>query len=263
MTWTTQPRSDLHGLAAIVAGAGPQVLLFHGVGLRAEAWGAQIDALSPVARVVAVDMPGHGHSPLRADLQMLADYTDAIAALLNQPTVVVGHSMGAMIALDLAARHPQHVIAVAALNGIYQRSPSASAAVQARAQALDGVTVQDPEPTLTRWFGSDAAPARTACATWLRAVDPAGYRAAYTVFAHTDGPSPTALENLHCPALFMTGAEEPNSTPAMSRAMAHRAPQGRAEVVAGAAHMMPMTHPGAVNAALSTLLHDTCPAERT
>ncbi|MFD2856780.1 alpha/beta fold hydrolase [Seohaeicola zhoushanensis] len=61
------------------------------------------------------------------------------------------------------------------------------------------------------------------------------------------------------PALFMTGEAEPNSTPAMSRAMAELAPQGQALVVPGAAHMLPMTHPDVVNAALLDLAADCLP----
>ncbi len=64
MTWTTRPRSDHATLSAITAGQGATVVFIHGVGLRAEAWGAQLDALSPHYRVVAVDMPGHGGSAL-------------------------------------------------------------------------------------------------------------------------------------------------------------------------------------------------------
>ena len=54
----------------------------------------------------------------------------------------------------------------------------------------------------------------------------------------------------------MTGELEPNSTPAMSRAMAKLVPNGRAQIVKGAAHMMPMTHAAEVNAALSTFLNE-------
>ena len=45
---------------------------------------------------------------------------------------------------------------------------------------------------------------------------------------------------LACPALFMTGGDEPNSTPEMSEGGWHGiAPHGRAVIVEGAAHMMP------------------------
>lgn len=254
MTWTTRPRSDLAGLGAITRGDGPLVVLIHGVGLRAEAWNAQIDALALDHRVVAVDMPGHGHSPALPDTPCLADFTDAIARVIDAPAVVIGHSMGTMIALDLATRHADKVLGVAALNAIFERSDAAAEAVQSRAAALDPAQIADPSAPLQRWFGAGDSPERTACHDWLTSCDPKGYKTAYTVFAHENGPSRNALQKLHCPALFLTGADEPNSTPAMSQAMATLAPQGRAEIIPNAAHMLPMTHPNAVNDALRAFL---------
>lgn len=250
MIWTTRPRSNAGPLAAITAGEGPLVLLIHGVGLRAEAWAAQIADLAQDCRVVAVDMPGHGNSP-RLSLPLdLAAFTDMIATVLDEPAVVIGHSFGAMIALDLAVRHAAHVRGVAALNAIYRRSRDAKAAVQARANSLDGVTRADPTATLERWFGTAPSPERAACHDWLVAADPMGYRDAYRIFAQEDGPTDVGLRALACPSLFLTGAKEPNSTPAMSQAMAALAPKGRAVVFEDAAHMLPMTHAAQLNAVL-------------
>lgn len=250
MTWTTRPRSDRAGLAAIEAGEGAQIVLLHGVGLRSEAWNRQIDALAERYHVMALDMPGHGESVVRSEMSRVSDYTDAVVAAFDEPALVVGHSMGAMIALDLAVRAPDRVRGVVALNAIFERSPEAAHAVQARAAELDGVSVADPTGALNRWFGADETPERAACQDWLRSVTPAGYRAAYTAFANSAGPDRVDLARLSCPALFMTGALEPNSTPPMSEAMAALAPTGRAIIVPDAAHMMPMTHPEVVNAAL-------------
>jgi pimeloyl-ACP methyl ester carboxylesterase len=251
MTWKTRQRSNIGSLAAITAGSGPLVLFIHGVGLRAEAWGAQIDALSPSCRVIAVDMPGHGHSAPLGTSPELADFTNAIASCLDEPAMVIGHSFGAMIALDMAIRHPEKVKGVAALNAIYRRDSKAQAAVASRAECLDGKTLADPTRTLERWFGSAVSPQREACHDWLCTVDPAGYRSAYRVFAKENGPQEQELKTISCPALFLTGQQEPNSTPAMSKSMAALVPDGRAEVLANAAHMMPMTHAEQVNAILA------------
>ncbi len=251
MTWKTRPRSNAQGLAAITVGKGPKMLLVHGVGLQGEAWGAQLDALADSFRVTAMDMPGHGASRCLPTTAVLADYTDAIVAALDTPAVVVGHSFGAMIALDMAIRYPEQVAGVAALNAIYRRDEDAKAGVRARANSLDGVSIVDPTAALERWFGSDPSPERDACRDWLCAVDPEGYRRAYTVFAHEDGPSDQGLQGLRCPALFVTGGRESNSTPLMSTAMAALAPQGKAEIFPSAAHMLPMTHAPQVNVILA------------
>lgn len=243
MTWTTRPRSELGSLSAIVAGKGAQILLIHGVGLRAEAWNAQISGLAEANRVIAIDMPGHGESAGLKPPVGLSDFVEAIAPSIERPTVVVGHSFGAMIALELAMRDPRHVVGVVALNAICRRSQDAKTSVLARANSLDGVNVPDPEGPLNRWFGSDLTPERTACDAWLRGIHPEGYRAAYHVFAQADGPTDADLNKLSCPALFLTGQNEPNSTPEMSDRMANLAPRGQARVIVGAAHMMPMTHP--------------------
>jgi pimeloyl-ACP methyl ester carboxylesterase len=259
MMWTTQPRSDLDGLSAIVAGTGPLVLLLHGVGLRAEAWAAQINTLSAADyRVIAPDMAGHGEDrrPAQNIPVDLAGFIAPLAPVLDQPYVVIGHSMGAMMAMGLAKMHPQNLRGVVALNAIFQRGSPAKNAVQERADKLDPNIAIDPNTTLSRWFKDEISDTRQACEEWLLACDPRAYKAAYEVFAHEDGPSEAHLAQLPCPAFFVTGQQEPNSTPDMSRSMAQFAPNGRANIIEGAAHMLPMTHPEAVNATLLPFLSE-------
>ncbi|WP_299917418.1 alpha/beta hydrolase [uncultured Roseobacter sp.] len=260
MIWTTRPRSDgAGGLAYWTQGSGPALILIHGVGLRAEAWAAMMPALAGHFTVYALDMPGHGFSP-RAGETDLGDYTARAGAFidaLQEPVCLAGHSMGAMIALALGAKKPRQISGVAAISAIYRRSPDAAQAVQARAKALQKADAPDPTATLERWFGNapqgDGKQAAEACRAWLSDADPAGYAAAYSVFAHHDGPSDDDLRNLTCPTLFMTGGQDPNSTAEMSEEMAARCPRGRCVVLEDAAHMLPMTHPdAAVDAILST-----------
>lgn len=262
MMSTILPRSELAGLAAIVTGTGRPVLFLHGVGLRAEAWDAQIKALRDTHTVIAPDMPGHGQSPCMEQGDGLDDYVQAVLPLLrmlDDPALVVGHSMGAMIALEIASVAPECVNAVVACNAIFERNDGAKAAVQARAASLDGLTLPNPKSTLNRWFGTVQSVQRSACDEWLRMADPLGYKKAYTAFAFADGPSRRALNSLKCPALFATGSLEPNSTPEMSQIMADLTPQGRALIIEGAAHMMPMTHAAEVNLALTALTKDIWP----
>ena len=250
MTWKIRQASDRSGaIGAHYAGSGPVLVLVHGVGLRSDAWLPAGAHLTSEFEVHAVDMPGHGLSPL-GSAEQLSDYVSRLAkyiAGLGDHVFIAGHSMGAMIALALATDDAPRVAGVAAVNAIYRRTAKAAAAVQSRAKALDPQQVSDPNPTLDRWFGpapkDNLRLARQACDTWLRTVDPAGYKAAYTVFAQADGPSDEDLHGLACPALFLTGADDPNSTPKMAAAMAERAPLGRAHTIAGAAHMLPLTHP--------------------
>ncbi len=184
----------------------------------------------------------------------LPDYSAAIANTLSDtmgPAIVVGHSLGALIALDLAIRHPQKVTALVPLNAIFRRTITASTTVKKRAHELTSRGNADPTETLERWFGTSSKgalfDARQNCENMLNGADAAGYATAYKVFAESDGPTDIDLNSLKVPMLCVTGSEEPNSTPAMSTALATLAQDGRAVVIDGARHMMPITHATEVN----------------
>ncbi|HEX4059490.1 MAG TPA: alpha/beta hydrolase [Streptosporangiaceae bacterium] len=96
------------GLAYSRAGAGPPLVLFHGVGHRRQAWDVVLDRLTPHRDVITVDLPGHGDSPPldvshRSVLEALAD--DVIGLLdklgLDRPHIG-GNSLGGLIALEAA-----------------------------------------------------------------------------------------------------------------------------------------------------------------
>ena len=147
-------------------------------------------------------MPGHGESPLRFFGTELSEYSDAahnVLRDLNGPVLVVGHSMGAMIALDLATKAPDRICGVVAMNAVFERSTKAALAVRERAAGLDGETPVDPTSTLRRWFGDIGSPECEACRKWLTAMDPAAYKLAYSVFAQSRIPRRDALRNLAAP----------------------------------------------------------------
>ena len=255
MTWASRPRTDYGaGIRGVRVGSGRPLVLIHGVGLSADSWGAQIDALASSFEIHALDLPGHGESaPLEAlpSLAVLADHLDAALAGLGETLFVAGHSLGALVTLALAVRHPARVGAIAVLNAIHRRSPEASRAVLARAAGLSVTEPNDPSATVARWFGDALeCPEARACDSWFRSVDPAAYKATYELFARADSPSDADLAALRCPALFLTGADEPNSTPAMSEEMAALVPGAETVIVPDAAHMAMMTHPETVSAAL-------------
>ena len=62
------------------------------------------------------------------------------------------------------------------------------------------------------------------------------------------------LHRIACPALFLTGADDPNSTAEMARTMALEAPMGQAVVIPNHRHMVNLTAPDIVNAALTDWL---------
>lgn len=262
MTLKTLPLSDPNAqIAYREAGRGDPVVLIHGVGMQSAAWGPQIAALARTHHVFALDMPGHGGSsplPSGSGLQAYVGWLHEALLALDLPRIsLAGHSMGALIAGGFAASHPDMTRRVALLNGVFRRSPEMRSAVEARA-ALIREGGFDTETPLKRWFGDSPADqaASQQVAGWLRAVDLAGYATAYTAFAKGDALYADRFADITCPLLALTGEGDPNSTPAMSEAMAEAAPHGRAVTVAGHRHMVNLTAPDIVNDELCKWLEE-------
>lgn len=85
---------------------GPLVVLVHGRGAHSHWWDHIAPHLVGTARIAAIDLSGHGESGRRADYGY-AVWADDVAAVITAegggPAIVVGHSMGASVALTLAS----------------------------------------------------------------------------------------------------------------------------------------------------------------
>ena len=110
-----------------VHGKGEPVVLLHGSYMSIPGnWQEMIAALSKTRRVVAVEMQGHGRT---ADIKRDFSYdnlSDDIAAMLDYLKIVkadvVGYSMGAGVALNMAIRHPDKVRKVVSISGVLRHN---------------------------------------------------------------------------------------------------------------------------------------------
>src|SRR3954470_17907884 len=97
-------------LRVFEAGEGPAIALLHGLGGAASNWTAVAPPLAQRARVVVPELPGHGgSSALPAPVVTLDAYAERVAGVVDAPAVVAGHSLGGLVALGLAVRHPEIV----------------------------------------------------------------------------------------------------------------------------------------------------------
>jgi pimeloyl-ACP methyl ester carboxylesterase len=257
MLQTLQRSRTPSGAAYLDRGEGDEtVVLIHGVGMRIEAWSPQIDRLAETCRVVAVDLPGHGGSAPLGGSPRLEQFVAWFAGVLEElslgPVNVAGHSMGALIATGIAATAQDKVRRVALLNGVHRRSERARKAVMARADEIVSGSF-DRQAPLARWFSVEESKgeAYVLVRDLLQTVDASGYADAYRAFASGDSVYSGCWPRVTCPALFLTGGDDMNSTAEMAQDMARAAPQGKAVVIPGHRHMVNLTAPEEVNATLA------------
>jgi magnesium chelatase accessory protein len=115
-----------------VLGHGPPLLLVHGTGAATHSWAALAPMLAKRFTVVAPDLPGHGFTELPSGGQYgLPKMARALAALLTElnvePEIVVGHSAGAAISIQMSLHGAISPKAILSLNGALLPFPGLAA----------------------------------------------------------------------------------------------------------------------------------------
>lgn len=126
-----------------VWGQGTPVILIHGFGESLESWQHRgiVNVLSPHFQVIAIDMRGHGRSDKPHDLKSYgAELSEDVIRLLRRLGItkahIVGYSMGALVALDLAVLHQEHVLS-AVLGGAGWNPPETLSEFRQQAEAFE------------------------------------------------------------------------------------------------------------------------------
>ena len=128
MTETTPQRgyAPVNGLEMYyeIHGSGEPLVLLHSAFYTVELWGPFLASLAETHQVIAVEFQGHGHT---ADIDRPFSYeqlADDVAALMEHLGIaqadIVGHSIGADTALQVAIRHPERVRKLVPISGKYR-----------------------------------------------------------------------------------------------------------------------------------------------
>jgi 3-oxoadipate enol-lactonase len=225
-------------LHVLRAGSGPRLLLLHGIGASATAWGKQIDRLSPDFTCMAPDLPGYGDSPPPAG-EGITPILDAVVDLLDgQAAHVLGVSFGALLALALAHQHPHLVrslvLSDATLGRAYLSDVERERWLQGR-QAL----AQDLQARSMQRAAEIAAPGAAAqvieeIATHMRRARPDGYMAVARAIAATDARP--WLASIGKPALVLCGEEDHVTGADVSQTLANALPGASLHTIKAAGH---------------------------
>jgi 3-oxoadipate enol-lactonase len=249
--------------AFTVLGAGPTVLMLHGIGGGHLSFAPQVETLASSGyRAVAWDMPGYGRSaPIEPyNFKGLAQSCIAlIEALKCGDVVLVGHSMGGMVAQEVMARRPE-LVSKLVLCGT---SPSFGKAdgqwqrefIAQRTAPLDaGKSMAElAEVLVPQIVGPGSLPEGVRLATHCMSLVPAStYRRALEALVTFDRRA--NLPRIQVPTLVVAGEHDPNAPPSMMKKMADAIARSTYLEMRGIGHLQNLESPAEFDGLLLNFL---------
>jgi len=228
------------------------LVLIHGAGSSHLCWSAGMRRVTGW-RVLALDLPGHGRSE-SAGQQSLEGYAEQVRAFLENQhiyrAVLVGHSMGGAVALQLALDHPGLVIGLGMISsGAYLGVPG---------DLLEALSSPSTLPVAIDLFQKKAFSSSTPQALieqtmrTLRRVRPGVLKNDWLACARFDVRP--RLNGIHIPVWAAVGAEDRLTPPAFSCFVSARLDNGRPQMIRNAGHMVIVEQPGELEHGLRLFL---------
>lgn len=252
-------------IAYMQKGQGAPVLLLHGLGSSLQDWEYQIQEVSGYAQVWAIDMRGHGRSqPLRAPVsiaEMAEDVAEFIEALNIQGCILVGISMGGMIAFELLARRPELLAGLVVINSA-PSFPMESLPVRFKVATrlamirLLGLKVMGRVLAHKLFPYPDQAEMRCRVAQRLASNDRVSYL--HALRAILGWSAPDSVNQADVPVLVVAGDRD--YTPLeFKQTYTEQLLNARLEVVHDSGHASPLDQPEQLNALLNDFIRRNCP----
>lgn len=242
-------------------GSGPTVLMLHDADGGHLSFAPQVETLASAGyRAVAWDMPGYGFSAPVEPFGFLGVARRCmllIEALQVERLALVGHGLGAMLALELALRVPERIDRLFLCAG----GPPLDAAALARWQAPRVQALSDGEPMeriasrlVPQQIGPGALPEGVRLAEHaFSQVHRASYARALRMLGEFDR-TPEEFSRIAAPLLLVGGAEDRSAPPAWLDAWAKAVPGVERLTLAGAGHWPQLEAPEAFDGALLQFL---------
>ena len=235
------------------------LLFLHGVGGGHAAWDDQVAYFGIRGHhCIAWDQPGYGGTPA-PDPYSLEAVTGALRKQIGEETVVlVGHSMGGLVAQETYARFPQLVRAMALCftsAAFVGGSKFADQFIAARIGPLDeGKSMAEiAAAVMPAMRGTLSDPDGQAKAERIMAkIPPQTYRKAIQLLTTFDRRAD--LARIAVPTLLVAGSDDRTAPPSIMESMARKIPRSEYRLLEGCGHLGPMDQPDAFNAALDAFL---------
>lgn len=245
--------------------SGTPIICLHGIGGSQDSFLPQLQALSETHRIIAWDMPGYGQSAL-LDTTNFTTLTQALLGFMDALAIdqahIIGHSIGGMIAQEMAITAPSRVASLALLattSSFGGRDDSFKQRfLEARLKPLDeGKTMSTlADEFVPQIVGSKANPQMMqAAADTMRQVPTDTYRAIMQCLIHFDRYADTGL--IQQPCCLIAGSEDTNAPAPTMKKMANKLANARFFELEYVGHLLNIEAPQRCNQILHSFYRST------
>ncbi len=232
---------------------GKRLLFLHGAGSNGGVWSRQLDHFSKRHSPVAFDWPGHGRSSGTEALASIGAYRESTSKVLDalaiDRAVIVGTSMGGLVALDLALSAPERVEALV----LVSVGPKISLPAEMTETWRLVMTGRAPQPFNTTGYGDDPA-FEILREGWEHQVRTDPRVRYFDLVAATAADYRPRLGEIRRPTLVVAGAKDPLTTSADAALLASGIAGARRVEIAGGGHFLYREKPAELHAAIDEFL---------
>lgn len=244
-----------------VEGEGPWLVMSHSLACNISMWDEQVRLLKAKYRVLRFDTRGHGGSDAPAGAYTLDMLSSDLLGLMDGLGVArahyVGLSMGGMIGMTFALRHPGRFSSLVLCDTSSRVPPEAAPVWEGRIK-LAAEQGMEPlvEPTLQRWFTEpfykSGKQMMQRVGQMIRSTPVPGYIGCCHAIPKIDLTD--KLGAIECPVRVIVGDQDVGTPVAMSQAIHNAIPGSELVIIPSASHLSNLEQPQAFNDALADFL---------
>ncbi len=239
------------------------VIFIHGLGLSLDIWKNQVNFFKKSFNVLIYDLYGHGKSRFDNRRPSLEIYSEQLKSLHDfykiHESILVGFSLGGMIARHFCQEYPQYVKKLVIMNSVHKRTINQQKAVSLRAKKIKifGLTYSV-HNAITRWFTRKYIRDNPYTINKIKKIIIANekriYNLSYDVLVNEVDKIISPSPSISCPTLIITSDKDEGNNIEMAKKIKFEIPNSALKIFKNVKHMALIEIHDHVNKTLESFL---------